>query len=91
MRTASFVGLDRIDLDLVGAPHDHQIQCHIEPGSNAMFRRSLFGLVCVYNNLPAYVVQADSVKKFNGSLQDLMKKSASNDGPLWSLMFHSHN
>ena len=63
--------------------HERQIQCQIEPGSTASFRRSLFGLVRVYNNLPANVVQVNTVSSFKWHLHNLMKTSASNNDPDW--------
>ena len=79
--------LFKYDLNVV-PPHNRQIQCKIEPGSLAVFRRSLFGLVRVYNNLPANIVQANTVSSFQSRLQALMKASALNDVPSWSLRFH---
>ena len=73
----------------VAPPHNRQIQCEIEPGSTASFRQFLFGLVRVYNYLPANVVQVNTVSTFQSHLQKLMKISASNDDPSWSLMFHA--
>ena len=70
-------------------PHNRQIQCQIQPGSLACFRRSLFGLVSVYNKLDPYVVQAKTKNSFQSRLQSLMKTSASNDDPAWFLMFHN--
>ena len=36
-------------------------------------RRSVFELIIIYNVLPAKNVTADTVKKFQGQLQDLLK------------------
>ena len=71
--------------------HERQIQCQIEPGSTASFCRCLFGLVRVYNNLLANVVQVNIVSFFKWHLHNLMKTSASNNDPAWFSMFHTHN
>ena len=70
-------------------PHNRQIQCQIQPGSLVSFRRSIFGLVYVYNKLDPHVVQAKTKGCFQSRLQSLMKTSASNDDPTWFLMFHA--
>ena len=70
-------------------PHNRQIQCQIQPGSLVAFRRSIFGLLDVYSKLDPHVVEAKTKRSFQSCLQSLMKTSASNDDPAWSLMFHA--
>ena len=41
-----------------------------------MVRRSAFGVIAVYNLLPATVVQLDSVKEFQRALGELVKGRA---------------
>ena len=72
-------------------PHNRQIQCRIQPGSLASFRRSIFGLVNVYNRLDSDVVEAKTKSSFQSRLQNVMKTSASNDDPEWWLLFHAPN
>ena len=48
---------------------------------------SLFGLIDVYNLLPAYIVSAESVKDFQGRLQALMKELASTGEGAWDSVF----
>ena len=44
------------------------------PGSpQCFFRRSIFGLIHVYNDLDPAIVEADNVKSFQHKLQALVK------------------
>ncbi len=69
--------------------HNKQLHCSIEPGSSGMMKRSLFGLVRVYNRLPAEVVDACSVKSFQTSLQNRLKNAANSGEASWERMFHA--
>ena len=45
-----------------------------------IMRRSLLGLVSVYNLLPERIVRSNSVKGFQAELQNIMKQCVSNRG-----------
>jgi len=47
------------------------------------FRRSAFGLVAVYNLLPARFVDLPNVSAFQGALQALVREAARQDTPRW--------
>ena len=48
--------------------HDRQVACRVGPSRPVIFKRSVFGLVTVYNKLPADVVSATSVSSFQRKL-----------------------
>jgi hypothetical protein len=52
-----------------------------------MLKRSLFGLVHVYNRLPQDVVDAENVQNFQRKLQCIIK-SEIDKNPNWDLFFH---
>ena len=52
-----------------------------------MLRRSVFGLVVVYNKLPANIVASTSIRIFQLHLISMFKTSASNDVPIWQDMY----
>ena len=61
---------------------------HRDRGSKLeMMRRSVLGLVSVYNLLPESVVLNDSVTDFQGALQRLLKECVSTRGESWFRMF----
>ena len=49
-----------------------------------LLKRSTFGLVRVYNNLPGHVVACASVSEFQSSLQHMVKDYASRGAPAWA-------
>ena len=54
--------------------HNRQIACYVTPSSSIAFQRSIFGLVRVYNKLPAEIVAAQSASIFQRRLQALLKQ-----------------
>ena len=52
------------------ALHSLQLTDPIVPKSGVALRRSVYGLVAFWNALPSDVVSADSVKKFQGMIQN---------------------
>ena len=50
-------------------------------------RHSLFGLIGVYNLLPNYIVQHETVKEFQKSLSKLLREHAKTGRDNWSDMF----
>ena len=65
--------------------HSRQLADPIEPGHCIIFRRSIFGLVAVYNRLPPLVAEADSMKSFQTRLQKLLSGKAGSSG--WQSIF----
>ena len=55
--------------------HSLQLTDPIVPNSGAALRRSVYGLVAFWNALPSDVVSADSVKKFQGMIQNAALES----------------
>ena len=56
-----------------GPCHTKQLADPIMPGHSACFKRSLFGLVAVYNQLPSDAVACNTVKAFQAALQRLLE------------------
>ena len=52
-----------------------------------IMRRSLLGLISVYNLLPESIVQHNDVSNFQSALQDLLKQCVSNRGGEWFRMY----
>ena len=65
--------------------HCRQLADPIEPGHGIMMRRSIFGLVAVYNRLPKHVAEKCSVTSFQRATQGLLKDAAGSPG--WRLIF----
>ena len=67
-----------------GAMHSNQLRDPIEPGHAALFKRSLFGLVAVYNRLSPEIAEEHSVKTFQRKLQHLLASRVGSPG--WQTM-----
>ena len=67
--------------------HNKQLQDDVGRNTPIMLKRSLFGLVHVYNRLPQNVVDAGNVHTFQRKLQCIIK-SEINKNPNWDLFFH---
>ena len=67
--------------------HNKQLQDNARRNTPVMLKRSLFGLVHVYNRLPQDVVDAGNVQTFQRKLQCIIK-SEINKNPNWDLFFH---
>ena len=52
---------------------------------------SVLGLVDIYNILPSYVVEADTVKTFQKRLQELLRLAVNNGAPSWQMFFSPRN
>ena len=52
-----------------------------------VFKRSAFGLIAVYNLLPAHVVASESVKAFQSLLQKELRKAAHLGINNWQRLF----
>ena len=70
--------------------HNQQITCYVGPKSPVYFRRSIFGLVRVYNKLPAEIVAAESTSIFQHRLQAMLKTLAKDEVPNWSNYFQGN-
>ena len=67
--------------------HDKQLQDNVGNYSPILLKRSLFGLVHVYNRLPQVVVDAVSVQSLQRKLQCIAKVEVETN-PKWDLVFH---
>ena len=67
--------------------HNRQIACYVGPKSPVYFRRSIFSLVRVYNQLLAEIVAAQSTSSFQHRLQAMLKTFAKDDAPDWFNFF----
>ena len=74
-----------------GAFRTHARQLHdpIHPSHPVILKRSVFGLIRVYNRLPSQVLDAKSPKIFQRRLQCLAKEAAKGNAANWQLMFHA--
>ena len=62
--------------------HVLEVQFHI-----GLFRRSIFAMTDVYNNLPQYVVNSASVSVFQKHLTKIAKTRCENNIPRWQYTF----
>ena len=58
----------------------------VEPSHPVIIKRSIFGLIRVFNRLPQAAVDAKTTKLFQRYLQDCAKHAAKNDASEWQLM-----
>ena len=65
----------------------HNKQLIAPPFGTETLRRSLFGLVMIYNLLPQSVVDVKSVKEFQSTLQGALRHAASLGIPNWDSLF----
>ena len=77
--------------------HNKQIYTHVDKciSQHVMFHRSIFGLCFVYNSLPQYIVDFDTVSSFQSELTKIAKCRCRNNISTWKLSFnatyHAHN
>lgn len=69
--------------------HPRQFHDPMEHSHPSIMKRSLFGLVHVYNTLPASTVATGAVKTFQRRLQWQAKDKMKADGAQWKLMYHA--
>ena len=67
--------------------HSRKLRDSVGVNSPVMMKRSLFGLVFVYNRLAQSVVNANSVKQFSRRLLCIVKECIDNN-PKWEFVFH---
>ena len=67
--------------------HDKQLEDKVGNNSPILLKRSLFGLVHVYNRLTQDVVDTGNVQQFQKRLQCIVKNSIDTN-PKWDLIFH---
>ena len=72
-----------------GIGHNKQLYGHwLEATQHpALFSRSIFSMVDFYNNLPQYVVDSESVSRFQTFLTSIARKRCRKDAPFWQLSF----
>ena len=72
-----------------GRWHDKQLQSFIPQCTHrhVLFQRSLFGMIGVYNRLPQWLVDKDSVQIFQTTLTQMAKKCCLRNGD-WKSGFH---
>jgi hypothetical protein len=69
--------------------HNMQIHNPVEFNHPGIIKRSVFGLIRVYNDLPQYVASANSAKVLQKRLQKRAKVAAASHDMNWPLMFHA--
>ena len=52
------------------------------------FKRSIFGLISIYNLLPEFVIACSSVKVFQSKLQVILKFLATGNYDSWNKVYH---
>jgi hypothetical protein len=67
--------------------HSRALMDPVEPSHPVIIKRSIFGLIRVFNRLPQAAVDAKSTKLFQRYLQNCAKIAAKNDASGWQLMF----
>ena len=69
--------------------HQRQIFDPVEPSHLTIIRRSVFGLIRVWNGLSEALVEAKTVKIFQRLLQKHAKELAAASSPGWRAAFHA--
>jgi len=64
--------------------YDHSLEVTHQ---RALFQRSIFPMIDIYNNLPQQVVDAQSVAAFQGILTGMAKDRCQRNDPLWAFSF----
>ena len=67
--------------------HSKALMDPVEPSHPVIIKRSIFGLIRVYNLLPQATVDAKSTKLFQRGLQNCAKTAAKNGAPNWQSFF----
>ena len=67
--------------------HEWQLVDPVEPTHPNIIRRSVFGLIRIFNRLPAHTVAAKSVNHFQKILQRAAKDRAKSGDHTWQLMY----
>ena len=67
--------------------HSRALHDPIEPTHPVMLKRSLFGLIAIYNRLPQELVEVESTQSFQRKLQRLARDAAVDGDAHWHLMF----
>ena len=68
--------------------HSRQIIDPCEQLQPDYFKRSIFGLIGIYNALPEFIIACESVKEFQHRLQLILKYLACCNFVYWSSVFH---
>ena len=67
--------------------HSRQLQDLCDGSQSALLQRSVFGLVRVWNELPAQLVETECVSSFQGGLQHLAKTACFRGDDNWRTLF----
>ena len=67
--------------------HSKAIHDPVESGHPVIIKRSIFGLIRVFNRLPQECVNAKTTSQFQHWLQSCAKNAAKHGKPNWQLMF----
>ena len=71
--------------------HTKQLLSHRNGNFLESLRHSLLGLIDIYNLLPQYAVEADTVHIFQRRLQEILCSEGKNDIPNWQHTFSPRN
>ena len=73
-----------------GKYHNRQLESFVLKctSRHVLFNRSLFGMIGVYNRMPQWVVDADTVPKFQTALTQMARRRCVKGGNDWKLGYH---
>jgi len=69
--------------------HNWQLHDPVVFNHPAIIKRSVFGLICIYNSLPDHIVSAKTPQILQRGLQKLAKEAALANVADWPLMFRA--
>ena len=81
--------LDHLGFSNSFRTHRRQLKDPVAFFHAPIIKRSVFGLIKVYNRLPSHVLDATNTRIFQRSLQRLAKEAAKANSANWQLMFHA--
>ena len=67
--------------------YSHTAECTFQW---VMFNRSIFGLASIYNKLPQWLVDTDTIKDFQRTLTRIAKDRCQGGDDAWKLSFNAH-
>ena len=71
--------------------HDWQLVDVCDGNQSDLINRSIFGAVRVFNRLPAFLLEVDSVHAFQRLLTEKARHACRNDMPEWDRMYSNRN
>ena len=69
--------------------HCRQLHDPVAFNHPVIIKRSIFGLIRIYNRLPTYTLDAKTPKVFQHRLQNAAKDAARANSAIWQQMFHA--